>query len=580
MPDGSRGFSLLIIISVEFGTGLQLGFGFTLIGVGGLLGLNRTMRLDALVEGVRTGGLNSILFPRDIVANAARIISDLRAFFPPKNGIFLIGPMAKLGWGTPTLVSLTIGIIIEIPGNIALIGVLRVALPTDDAAVVVLQVSFIGAIEFDKSRGWFFASLFDSRVLFITISGEMGLLIAFGDDANFVISVGGFHPRFSPPALPFPTPRRIALDILNTSVARIRAEGYFAVTSNSVQFGCLAEAFFGFSALNVSGHFQLDALIRFSPFFFIISFSSEFEVKVFGIGVWGLRIRLEVQGPTPWRAHGSAGISLLFFDIDVDIDITWGDADHTTLPPIHVLPRLVEELSKADNWRPLPPPGASLLVCVRKLPEAESKIAFHPLGTLQVSQRFAPLDAKLDRVGVQRPADGKQFSLAAASPVFAKRGDVQERFAPAQFEDLSDDQRLSRKAFEDRHGGVELSSAGAQLESGASITRVARYDSDHHRHQRQAPPPGVQHPGLPSLQSLPGRRFGRPVLAQRAHAQGEGPRRGRREDQVGGLRRRPAGEQQGRQRRDGVRQRRCRPRLDGGRRGQRPQPRGQDPRGP
>ena len=55
MPDGSSGFSLLIIISVEFGTGLQLGFGFTLIGVGGLLGLNRTMRLDALVEGVRTG---------------------------------------------------------------------------------------------------------------------------------------------------------------------------------------------------------------------------------------------------------------------------------------------------------------------------------------------------------------------------------------------------------------------------------------------------------------------------------------------------------------------------------------------
>lgn len=476
MPDGSSGFSLLIIISVEFGSGLQLGFGFTLIGVGGLLGLNRTMRLDALVEGVRTGGLNSILFPRDIVANITRIISDLRAFFPPQNGIFLIGPMAKLGWGTPTLVSLTIGIIIEIPGNIALIGVLRVALPTDDAAVVVLQVSFIGAIEFDKSRGWFFATLFDSRVLFITIQGEMGLLIAFGDDANFVVSVGGFHPRYSPPALPFPTPRRIALDILNTSVARIRAEGYFAVTSNSVQFGCMAEAFFGFSALNVSGHFQLDALIRFSPFFFIISFSSEFEVKVFGIGVWGLRIRLEVQGPTPWRAQGSAGISLLFFDIDVDIDITWGDDDQTTLPPLQVLPKLVEELSKADSWRPLPPPGASLLVSVRKLPEAESKIAFHPLGTLQVSQRFAPLDAKLDRVGAQRPADGKRFSLAAASAVFTKRGDVQERFAPAQFEDLSDDERLSRKAFEDRHGGVELSSAGAQLESGASITRVARYD--------------------------------------------------------------------------------------------------------
>jgi hypothetical protein len=476
MPDGSSGFSLLIIITVEFGTGIQLGFGFTLNGVGGLLGLNRTMRLDALLDGVRTGGLNSVMFPHDIVANAPRIISDLRAFFPPQLDIFLIGPMIKLGWGTPTLVSLSIGIIIEIPGNIALVGILRLALPADDLAVVVLQVSFIGALEFDKSRGWFFATLFDSRVLFITIDGEMGLLVAFGDDANFVVAVGGFHPRYSPPPLPFPNIRRISIDVLNTSVARLRAEGYFATTSNSVQFGCMAEAFFGFSALNVSGHIAFDALIRFSPFYFIVDFSAHFEVKVFGVGVWGLRIRLEVEGPTPWRAHGSAGISLLFFDIDVDIDITWGERRDTTLPPIQVMPKMVEELSKADNWRPLPPPGSNLLVALRKLPEAETKIAFHPLGALQISQRFAPLDAKLDHVGAQKPADARRFSLSVASAVFAKTRDVDERFAPAQFEDLSDDERLSRKAFEPRHGGVELSASGAQLESGAAITRVARYD--------------------------------------------------------------------------------------------------------
>ncbi|MEO6290653.1 MAG: DUF6603 domain-containing protein, partial [Ginsengibacter sp.] len=101
MPDGSDGFSLLIIITAEFGTGIQLGFGFVLLGVGGLLGLNRTMRLQPLAEGVRTGGINGIMFPTDVVANAPRIISDLRNYFPPEEGKFLIGPMAKLGWGTP-----------------------------------------------------------------------------------------------------------------------------------------------------------------------------------------------------------------------------------------------------------------------------------------------------------------------------------------------------------------------------------------------------------------------------------------------------------------------------------------------
>jgi hypothetical protein len=75
MPDGSPGFSLLIIITAEFSP-IQLGFGFTLIGVGGLLGVNRTARLDVLREGVKTNALKSILFPEDIVANMSRMRSS------------------------------------------------------------------------------------------------------------------------------------------------------------------------------------------------------------------------------------------------------------------------------------------------------------------------------------------------------------------------------------------------------------------------------------------------------------------------------------------------------------------------
>src|SRR6185436_6311253 len=131
MPDGSKGFSMLIIITAEFMPPFQLGYGFTLIGVGGLLGLNRTMLLDPLRDAVRTGAVNSIMFPQNVIANAPRIISDLKAIFPPYEGIFLIGPMGKLGWGTPTLISLSLGLIIEIPGNIAILGNLKVALPEE-----------------------------------------------------------------------------------------------------------------------------------------------------------------------------------------------------------------------------------------------------------------------------------------------------------------------------------------------------------------------------------------------------------------------------------------------------------------
>lgn len=476
MPDGSSGFSLLVIITAEFGAGIQLGFGFTLLGVGGLLGLNRIMLLQPLLDGVRTGSINSIMFPQNVVANAPRIISDLRAIFPPQLGIFLIGPMAKLGWGEPTLVSLALGVIIEIPGDIAILGVLKLALPADDVAVIVIQVNFAGAIEFDKKRMYFFASLFDSRVLFITIEGEMGVLFGFGDNANFVISVGGFHPQYTPPPLPFPNPRRIEIDILNESYARIRCDGYFSVTSDTVQFGAHVDMFFGFSAVSVSGHIGFDALIQFSPFHFVVSFSASFSVQVFGMGVFGIDIEAQLSGPTPWNVHGKASLSFLFFSIGVNIDVTWGDSRNTLLPPIAVMPLLSTEFSKQSNWRAVLPGNSHLLVTLRKLGEAEAAFLLHPAGTLHISQRAVPLDLTLDKVGNQKPNDANRFALTVASAGLAKTAELQEQFAPSQFQNFDDATKLSQPGYEPMDSGIELSAAGTSLASGTAITRVVRYD--------------------------------------------------------------------------------------------------------
>src|SRR4029078_9274709 len=52
LPDGSAGFSFVIVISAEF-TPIQLGLGFTLLGVGGLIGINRRVDGKALEAAVR-----------------------------------------------------------------------------------------------------------------------------------------------------------------------------------------------------------------------------------------------------------------------------------------------------------------------------------------------------------------------------------------------------------------------------------------------------------------------------------------------------------------------------------------------
>lgn len=476
MPDGSDGFSLLIMMSVDFGSGFQLGYGFTLNKIGGLVGLNRTMNLQALGEGIRSGAITSVMFPDNIIANAPKIISDLKTFFPPQEGKFLIGPMLQIGWGTPTLVSLSVGVIIEIPGNIAIVGVLRVALPTEEAAIINLQVNFIGAIELDKERIWFFAALYDSRVLFLTLEGEMGLLVAYGDDANFVLTVGGFHPDFSPPALPFPSPRRIAVSLLSTPVSMVRVECYFAVTSNTAQFGARAELRFGLSEVNVSGHIAFDALFQFSPFSFVIRISASLSAKVFGIGLFSVGISGQLSGPSPWHIVGRGEISLLFFDIGVDFETSWGEDRRQELDPIAVLRLIEDELKRVDNWRALPPPGNNLSVTLRSMSADEAAMILHPVGTLRVSQRRVPLAIRLDTVGNQKPSDVNKLTLRVAGGGLAKKGDVFDKFAPAQFQTFSDAEKVSKPAFADELAGFDLTASGADMRSSRMVRRNIRYE--------------------------------------------------------------------------------------------------------
>jgi hypothetical protein len=484
MPDGSKGFSLVIIITAEFT--IQLGYGFVFLGAGGLLGLHRTMKLEPLAEGVRTGATANILFPTNIVENAPKIISDIRIFFPVELGKFLIGPMAKLGWGTPTLISLSLGIIIEIRVSngagierIAILGVLKCILPDEKAALLVLQVNFIGAIDFQKKHAYFFASIFESRVLSITIEGEMGVLVAWGDDANFVVSVGGFHPRFNPPPLPFPVPKRVALNILNESWGKIRAQGYFAVTTNTVQFGNKIEIYFGMSDFKIEGHLAFDALFQFNPFYFIVEISGKVSLKVFGFDLFTISLKFSLEGTSPWRAKGYGKLKILFFSFKAKFDKTWGKKEDTKLPPVSIVDLLQEQLKNTKNWQSIAPDSNNLLVTLRELHEPaeddEDPLVLHPIGKLRASQRAIPLEIRIDKVGSQKPNDANKLELEATGS-FVAVAKHKENFARAQFQDMKDSKKLSSPAYEKEVGGLDLSVSDDQFKFGRIAVRHVRYE--------------------------------------------------------------------------------------------------------
>jgi len=472
MPDGSSGFALLILITAEF-TPIQLGFGFTLNGVGGLLGLNHSTDVTALQIGVKTGAVNSILFPDDIVANITRIISDLKAIFPVVEGHFVLAPMAKLGWGVPTLITLELGIIIDIPSpQLIILGVLKCILPTEDAAILKLQVNFAGGIDFTQGI-WFNASLFDSRLLTFTLSGDMALRIGWGDQPMFIISVGGFHPAFHeiPPDLT--GMNRLSISLLSGDNPRITIQTYFAITSNTVQSGARAELYAEAAGFNVYGFLGYDLLVQFNPFYFIADIYAGLALRSGTDEIAGISVHCELSGPTPWNAKGDASLEILFFSISVGFDVTWGE-DEPSQPEDteNILDLISKALNDDRNWRAELPPNTSTNVTIKKIDLPPDQIVIHPFTLLSVSQKVVPLEMEINKFGNKKPAADTIFHLANgdATPQY-----VTEEFAIANFIKLSDSEKLSRKSFEKMKSGLEFQTSNASA-YGFNIHKDVNYE--------------------------------------------------------------------------------------------------------
>lgn len=463
LPGGKDGFSLLIVISAEF-TPIQLGYGFTLNGVGGLLGLNRTMKVEPLRKGLKANTLKSILFPTDVIKNCNQIISDLRQVFPPQEKCFVFGPMAKIGWGTPTLIDIDLGLIIEIPNpvRIALLGVVKVLLPDEKLKLLSLQVNFLGVIDFGKKQLSFDASLYDSKIMRWPLTGDMALRLCWGDNPNFLLTVGGFHPAYNPPVASLKKMERLTVYLLGGKNPRITLESYFAVTSNTVQFGAKLELYAAAWKFNVYGFMAFDVLFQFSPFYFIASISAMLAVRIGSASLFSISLALSLSGPTPWNAKGTASFKIFFFiTVKIRFNKTFGKKANTSLPSISILPKLEKAIKAKGNWQAEIPSSTHLQVSVRKIDDVTNSPIVHPMGTLEVSQKVLPLDLKLNKIGNQKIKGPNKFTIKNITSNKKSLGitDVKDYFARAQYIEMKDAERLSRKSFEKYNSGAKITAS-------------------------------------------------------------------------------------------------------------------------
>lgn len=473
MPDGSKGFSLLAIIAVTFDPAITLGYGFFLKGVGGLLGFNRTMKLEAIEAGVRTGTLDAIMFPVDPVANAARIISDLEAVFPAARDRVVIGPMVMITWGVPTIITGELAIIIEVPMpiRIAILGQMSMMLPTPTAPILKLQLDVAGLIDFGKGTLSIDASLRDSRLLAFTLTGDSAARLRWGDNANFAMAAGGWHASYTPPP-GFPSLRRLRISLGDSDNPRLELDSYFALTPNTIQFGARLALEARAGDFSIEGYFSFDTLFIFSPFSFEAELRAGVSVKAGSRRLMTIRLEGKLEGPAPWRARGRASFEILWIEVSVKFDATFGRRDVTRLPAIDLWEPLKTAIAEPGNWVTALAPGAMLFVSLREDVPAEMLFAA-PIGEIAVRQRIAPLRERITKAGNAEPPSPVTFDVTAAASGFAVTP-ATEPFAMSNFQRRSDQQRLTGKAFEDAKAGVTI--AGDALRIAPYVARDVLFE--------------------------------------------------------------------------------------------------------
>jgi hypothetical protein len=478
LPGGEPGFSLVIVLTGEFSPPIQLGLGFTLAGVGGLLGLNRTVRVERLRTGVQDGTLGSILFPTDVVANASRILSDLQEVFPAQAGRFVFGPMARIGWGG--IITADVGLVLEVPEPVRLVilGVVRAILPDEELKLLRLQVNFLGVVDFDAGQIAFDASLYDSKLLSFPLSGDMALRVTLKGEKVLLLTVGGFHPAFEPPPIPLPALRRLAVQLREGDNPRLTLEAYFAVTSNTVQFGARLELLASAGPFNLYGFLGFDVLFQFNPFHLVAEVGAMLALRRGTSSIACIQLALTLEGPTPWRARGTASFKLCWFlTIKIRFDRTFGESRDTRLDDVLVLPLLVAALGDPGSWRAEVPAGSHLLVTLRDTVGPGDGIVVQPVGVLTVSQTVVPLNLAIDTFAYRRPADGPRFAIdevrVGGQPLAAEP--VTELFAPAQFFQRTDAEKLASRSFEPYDAGVRVAGT-ADLTADHCVPREVRYE--------------------------------------------------------------------------------------------------------
>ncbi len=478
-PDGDDGYSFAASVFAEFS--VPLAYGFFLTGLGGFIGVNRTLDSDAMRDVLYEGRLDDLLFPADPIQSAPQILDDMAAILPPQQGQHVIGPCARISWGQPNLINITLGVMLEIGGEarLVILGGLGMILPDKDKVLVALNLSFMGEIDFAAGTISFDATLQGSRVLTFAIDGDVAIRTGWANGIEHIASFGGLHPDYPKPAN-LPDLARLSISFGGNN-PRLTLSAYFSTTMNSLQFGARADMYARGPKIKfvgqvaAEGFVAFDALIYFNPFAFQVGLRGGISLLVDGDVKAGLFFSLELSGPNTYVISGEVWVKVFGIKVRFAITHTWGQRESLPTYTANGAALLREALETAPGFEPEGGNDRDLAVSFRGDEDCAGTI--DPLGRLRLTQSIAPLGVALEKIGEADLTGPDTLDLyvtqgGATLPAIPVNGE----FVRGHFFRLTKAERLRSPAIETHKSGLSIGAATALAGAGAAIEDSYEYE--------------------------------------------------------------------------------------------------------
>ena len=314
---------------------------FFVTGLAGGFGYNMGLEVPAIDKVREFPFVAAAMNPATITNDPVGAMKQLQTYIPIERGSYWIAAGVK--FNSFQLID-SFALLHVMFGNgleVGLLGLSRMQLPP---AVPLVSIEMALKVLFSTRKGLLSveAQLTDNSWLLgkaCRLTGGFAYYYWFGGghSGDFVISLGGYHPRFAVPAH-YPTVPRLGFNWHVSSAITVKGEAYFALTPSCVMAGGLLEAVFQAGDLRAWFKAWADFLISWKPFHYDIEIGISVGVKYGWFGI-ELGCRLAIWGPD-FTGEVEVDWFIISFTIPIGANasrnaipkLTWGEFREQFLP--------------------------------------------------------------------------------------------------------------------------------------------------------------------------------------------------------------------------------------------------------